>query len=169
MLAMNNDDSIEKINAYWSIALKQYENKVRRANRKRNVAAITDFAKNLFSVIGRNKGMRYDISGSPRAGTANSIYEEAQERYNKALLDYKGKIASLALNPAQHKKEQDKSSFSYMSNPLIDMPQRMFNFNLSQEKETSVPAIDYTGIQQHDNILSKIKNYKYSEWYSNKN
>ncbi len=78
----------------------------KKARQKRNAAAFADFATNLLSIVGHNKGLRYNVAGSPLTANAASDFDKAQERYRRALVDYKGVIAennlkkSIAVNKA---------------------------------------------------------------------
>ena len=65
----------------------------KKARQKRNAAAFADFATNLLSLVGHNKGMRYNVAGAPLAANAANNFDKAQERYRRALVDYKGAIA----------------------------------------------------------------------------
>lgn len=166
---MNYNNTPEGINEYWQATLKKYEDDVRRAHHKRKAAAFTDFTKTLFSIIGRNKGLRYDVAGEPRSGVANEQYEKAQERYRNALIDYKGKIATLNLAPDNDDKQLKFASSSYINTPWFSKTQ----IGLVPQQnpiKTDVPkSPNYTGVPWHRNILSEIKNLKYPEWYTNIN
>ena len=69
----------------------------RNAKRKSEIAAVTDFATNLVALIGRNKGVRYNVGGKNISSGAMEKFEEAQKRYHRALVDYKGIIAADSL------------------------------------------------------------------------
>lgn len=96
---MNSSETTNWLKRRWLTTLKNHENEVCRANNKRNAVAIANFTKNIFSLIAQGKGLRYNVAGTSNAAAANDAYEEAQERYRNALVDYEGKIASLKLQP----------------------------------------------------------------------
>lgn len=77
--------------------LDEYKKQLKEAKRKRNVAACMDIAKGVLSIIARNKDVRYNVVPPPKSSSAAKAYDEAQERYRKALVDYNGKIASSEL------------------------------------------------------------------------
>lgn len=93
--------------------LKSAEEDYRRASRHRTAAAVADFATNLLSAVGRSKGLRYDITGRQLTGSTNSAYNNAQERYRKAMIDYKGKIAaSNFLYPSARERQNTLTSYT---------------------------------------------------------
>ncbi len=96
---MNSSETTNWLKRRWLATLKTYENEARRANNRRNAAAIANFTKNIFSLMAQSKGLRYNVGGTSRVAAANAAYEEAQKRYRDALVDYEGKIASLKLQP----------------------------------------------------------------------
>ena len=111
---MNSNYNTEQLKKHWLSQLNNYENEYRRANRRRNVAAFADFTKNLLSLVAQNGTIRYNVTGKPRAGAANKEYEEAQERYRKAYIDYERKIAALQL-----KQNSPTAALKRIYNPLV--------------------------------------------------
>lgn len=70
--------------------------RLQEAKRKRNVAAVVDFASNLLSLVGYEKGTRYPV-GTSLLSKQQPLYMQAKENYAKAMNDYQGKIAELNL------------------------------------------------------------------------
>ena len=70
--------------------------RLQEAKRKRNVAAVVDFASNLLSLVGYEKGARYPV-GTSLLSKQQPLYMQAKENYAKAMNDYQGKIAELNL------------------------------------------------------------------------
>lgn len=72
------------------------EKRMKEARRVRNVAAMVDFATNLVSLVGYNKGSRYTI-GTSLLGKQLPLYLQARQNFDKAMNDYKGVIAKNGL------------------------------------------------------------------------
>lgn len=67
-----------------------------QAKKRYNVAAITDFATNLLSLAGYNKGARISLATNNMAGQ-QAVYDKTRGRYNAALKDYGARIADANL------------------------------------------------------------------------
>lgn len=121
---MNEMYSSSVLEAAWKESLDNARKNYDRARRRRNAAAISDFAANLLSFVGRNSGMRYNVGTNPLSGSANDKYEQARERYSKALIDYKGKIAGLNLrNSVASAVKNEKKTASIHFVPFVGQPQ----------------------------------------------
>lgn len=70
--------------------------RLQEAKRKRNVAAVVDFASNLLSLVGYENGARYPL-GTSLLSKQQPLYMQAKENYAKAMNDYQGKIAEMNL------------------------------------------------------------------------
>lgn len=158
---MNSNEETNLLKQRWHAALDSYREDYRRAAHRRNVAAITDFTKNLFSLVAQNKGMRYNVAGKPHSGSANKAYEEAQKRYRSALVDYEGKIAALKLKEmAGAQAGNNMPAVATTSRPQFITPHDITfrkpfpSFGLQSSKPSS-STLD---------AASK----KYSNWYSHK-
>lgn len=155
---MKYNEENELLKKHWLSRLSAYRNDCRSAAHRRNVAAIADFTKNLLALVAQNKGLRYNVVGVPRAGAANKQYEEAQERYRNALVDYEGKIATIKLKPSA----VATASSSYNNqNPLYRMPQGRIanpipgNGNAKQPNYPGTPWRDYLPAKSPDLKLQK--------------
>lgn len=158
---MSNNDSTELLKKHWLSQLNNYENEYRRANRRRNVAAFADFTKNLLSLVAQNGTIRYNVTGKPRAGVANKEYEEAQERYRKACIDYEGKMAALQL-------KQNTPAAKTAYNPLIDISKKQVPNPFANKTATTLPASDFAPAQWASGVKPQNAISKPPYWYSNK-
>jgi hypothetical protein len=77
-------------------SIKYEKGRLAEARRKRNAAAMVDFASALLNIIGHEKGARYTHSTNAQDKYRNT-YEQAQQRYCNAMRDYKAKIAEINL------------------------------------------------------------------------
>lgn len=158
---MSNNDNTELLKKHWLSQLNNYENEYRRANRRRNIAAFADFTKNLLSLVAQNGTIRYNVTGKPRAGVANKEYEEAQERYRKALVDYEGKIAALQL-------KQSAPAVKTAYNPLIDISKKQVPNPFASKTATAQTASGFTPAQWASGVKPQSGISKLPYWYSNK-
>ena len=121
---MNEMYTSSALEGVWKESLDNARKNYDRARRRRDAAAISDFAANLLSFVGRNSGMRYNVGTKPLSGSANDKYEQACERYSKALIDYKGKIAGLNLrNSVASAVKNEKQPASIHFVPFVGQPQ----------------------------------------------
>lgn len=79
------------------------QRRLQDAKRKRNISAFVDFASNLISLAGYNKGARL-ISAANSSAMHDESYKKAQERYNSFMHDYKGLLASALLRDTVRRK-----------------------------------------------------------------
>ncbi len=127
-----------------------------RAKQKRTMAAVTDFATSLLSIMGRNKGVQYDVAPRPQAATAARGFEIAKQRYFKAITDYGGRIAA----------DSFKTNGAKSGNnlPLVPVARN------SVRHSALSPAMEWKyGSKGRGDILHKIKNIKTPVWYINNN
>ena len=128
----------------------EYERKRRdRALLKRNIAAMADFASNILVTAARAKGARGVHPSVDASLSAAKGLESAQERYMKALIDYKGKIAS------------EKIPISAMGGSSA-VPSAIQVQPLTERRY----AAD-GGAARATDIVSKIKQIKNPVWHSN--
>lgn len=158
---MSNNDNTELLKKHWLSQLNNYENEYRRANRRRNVAAFADFTKNLLSLVAQNGTIRYNVTGKPRAGVANKEYEEAQERYRKALVDYEGKMAALQL-------KQSAPVVKTAYNPLVDISKKQVPNPFASITATAQSTSGFTPAQWASGVKPQNGISKLPYWYSNK-
>lgn len=158
---MSNNDNTELLKKHWLSQLNNYENEYRRANRRRNVAAFADFTKNLLSLVAQNGTIRYNVTGKPRAGVANKEYEEAQERYRKALVDYEGKMAALQL-------KQSAPVVKTAYNPLVDISKKQVPNPFASITATAQATSGFTPAQWASGVKPQNGISKLPYWYSNK-
>lgn len=125
----------------------------RNAKRKSEIAAVTDFATNLVALIGRNKGVRYNVGGKNISSGAMEKFEDAQKRYHRALVDYKGIIAADSL--------KNKVPATTPQGSISSLPA------LKYLTPTSYIPPQQTKPWEQRTILDKIKNIKTPQWYSN--
>lgn len=74
--------------------MEQARKEYKRAKQKRTMATMADFATNLLSLLGQRKGLRYNVSGTPRTPQAAAESEKMRQYYLKTVLDYNGAIAA---------------------------------------------------------------------------
>ena len=174
--------------------LKEARREYRRNERKRTAAAIVDFATNLLAQVGRSKGLRYDVVGRPVAGEVASRFDEAAERYRKAMIDYKGALATEKLKSNETEKPTEvKSQETVMpaivkpaevKSPETVMPATVKYFNgvlnegnpilfgsksslaapMFLKPSTHKPVASGYG-KPYENIVRKIENIKTPTWY----
>ena len=70
--------------------------RLKRSKQQLGAASMMDFASNLLSLVGYNKGARISLATNSVAAY-QAAYEKARERYNAALRDYKATIADTNL------------------------------------------------------------------------
>ena len=132
-------------------ALLESSREYRNARRKRNMAAFADFATNLLSLVGRNKGLRYNVESRNLSPSASRAYGVAQERYRRALIDYKGIIAAENL--------KNRAGENVAQGSVVLPPSIKFL------KPTShVPAQKHKPWEEK-NIVDKIKDLRTPQWY----
>ena len=68
----------------------------KRSRQQLTAASIMDFASNLLSLAGYNKGARISLATN-NVAAHQAAYDKARERYNAALRDYKATIADTNL------------------------------------------------------------------------
>ena len=158
---MNSSEDINLLKQRWRAALDNYKEDYRRAAHRRNVAAITDFTKNLFSLVAQNKGMRYNVAGKPHSGSANKAYEEAQKRYRNALVDYEGKIAAIKL------KEMGSAQTGNNAAVVASPPKPQFITPQDITFRKPFPSFRLQGARPRSATLDAASK-KYSNWYSHK-
>ncbi len=124
----------------------------KRAKQRRTAAAFVDFATNLLSLVGRNKGLRYNVAASPITGKAANSFEKAQERYRRALIDYKGVIAENNLKKSIADNRGTVSSTSKMKF-LTSVPYSPINDKSASWKKMGV--------------IGNIRNIKKPVWHIN--
>lgn len=128
----------------------EYERRRRdKAMQKRNIAAIADFASNLFVTAARNKGARLVSPSINASSVAAKNFDAAQQRYLKAMIDYQGKIAS----------DKIKGNDSIVKNKNHNLP-----------GVVPLRARNYAadgGATRVGDITAKIKNIKTPVWHSN--
>ncbi len=134
---------------YLEKARKEYK----AGERRRDVAAIVDFATNLLAQVGRNKGLRYKVAGRAATEGAVNEFEKAQERYRRALVDYKGAIASDNLKNSSWWSDSTSSASGTLRLPEFLKPQSRTPY----KKGTYVPP---------GNIVRAIENIKTPVWYN---
>lgn len=66
--------------------------RLKEAKRKRDVAAMVDFASNLLALAGYSKGARVSLA-TENLPEYEKLYKQTKERYNSAMRDYNGQIA----------------------------------------------------------------------------
>ena len=102
--------------------------RLQQARQRRNVAAMVDFASNLLSLVGREKGVRY-LPVTNSVALHGNAYNAALQRYNESLNDYKGVIAGnmlrerLAANKrvaSQFQSRQPVGSFGKNTPSVLD-------------------------------------------------
>ena len=76
--------------------LEEERRRYSRSKQNMNAAAISDFASNLLSLAGYNKGARVSLATNNVAARKGQ-YDVARERYQAALKDYEAKIADMNL------------------------------------------------------------------------
>ncbi len=89
---MGNSSIENSLLQRYANALELEKKRTDEARHRRNVSAVTDFASNLISLIGRNKGARYSVATNNLPKYQN-LYDSMRDRYNSAMLDYKAAIA----------------------------------------------------------------------------
>lgn len=156
----------------------------KKMRRNRVVASVADFATNLLELVGRNKGLRYSVAGQNLAPKVSPAFEEAQERYRKALVDYKGFLAAETLKnntsqgslniPSVSKSpfllNYSKENVAFKNPSRANSLEKALTFKNPREKSSfSSPSASYlksvTG--PYGDILYKIKNIKTPKWYIN--
>lgn len=70
--------------------------RLKRSKQKLGAASMMDFASNLLSLAGYNKGARISLATNS-VEAYQAAYEKVRERYNAALRDYKATIADTNL------------------------------------------------------------------------
>jgi len=131
----------------WEESLRNARNNYNRAKRQRTAAAISDFATNLLTMIGRGNGIRYNIAPKPVAGSVAAKFDDVREQYRKAMLDYKGKIA------AQNLMRQGSSSSIG---------------NKSMLTNAIVPPVIIPNPTPSKTIMDEIKSIKTPSWLTQK-
>ena len=89
---MSNSVFEDELKRRLESAMVRENERLQQARQRRNVAAMVDFASNLLSLVGREKGVRYLPVTNSMALHGNA-YNAALQRYNESLNDYKGVIA----------------------------------------------------------------------------
>lgn len=160
---MNSNYNTEQLKKHWLSQLNNYENEYRRANRRRNVAAFADFTKNLLSLVAQNGTIRYNVTGKPRAGAANKEYEEAQERYRKAYIDYEGKIAAMQL-----KQNSPTAAVKTIYNPLVGLSEKKLPNPFADKTATAQAVSGFAPAHWASGFKPQNKISKIPYWHSNK-
>lgn len=160
---MNSNYNTEQLKKHWLSQLNNYENEYRRANRRRNVAAFADFTKNLLSLVAQNGTIRYNVTGKPRAGAANKEYEEAQERYRKAYIDYEGKIAAMQL-----KQNSPTAAVKTIYNPLVGLSEKQLSNPFADKTAPAQAVSGFAPAHWASGLKPQNKISKIPYWHSNK-
>lgn len=117
MMLMENMIDYDNLIGRLDKAKEDEETRFKEARRQRNVAAFVDFATNLLSLAAYKKGARYRI-GTSHLSTAQPQYLKAKENYNRAMNDYKGKIAEINLLKSLKKGRNAVSTASAHARPI---------------------------------------------------
>lgn len=153
-----SNEMINSDNKSWIRSIVDARMACKRADNRRNAAAIADFASNLLSLVARDKGMIYDVAGDGVSNVANEAFENTQELYRKAAsLDYRGRIAEKTFNN-RDSQERKSASFGNII-PSSAIPTFADQYAKSFKKIKPLK----------DDIVQKIKNVRKTPiWYSNK-
>lgn len=149
---MYNSNRYKDAALYRQMIMDSARKEYARAKQKRTMAAITDFATNLLSIMGYNKGVQYDVTPRPQSAAAAAKFELAKERYLKTISDYGGAIAAAKLKAGR--------SGGGDSTPLIRPAHNSVPLPAPYRKKDSKGSED---------IISKIRNIQTPVWLINNN
>lgn len=89
---MNDTIDYDYLKRLYAESQEKDKVRLREAKRKRNVAAMVDFASNLLTLAGYSKGARVSLA-TDNLPKYEKLYELTKERYNNSMRDYNGEIA----------------------------------------------------------------------------
>ncbi len=93
---MMNSIDYRRLKEKLDVAMDNDKRRFSEVKRKRNVASFIDFASNLLSLAGYNKGARFSLATDLQS-RYDTAYAQAKEKYLNSHRDYKGKIAEMTL------------------------------------------------------------------------
>lgn len=136
--------------------MEQARKEYKIAKQKRTMATMADFATNLISLLGQRKGLRYNVSGTPRAPQATAESEKMRQYYLKTVLDYNGAIA------ADNLKNGNPAAVAIKEPPV------------PWQLQTAIPAAPMTfkkGYKESGSglVLRDIRNIQTPVWHINNN
>lgn len=93
---MMNSIDYRRLKEKLDAAMDNDKRRFAEVKRKRNIASFIDFASNLLSLAGYNKGARFSLATDLQS-KYDSAYAQAKEKYLNSHRDYNGKIAEMTL------------------------------------------------------------------------
>lgn len=115
--------------------------RLKRSKQQLAAASIMDFASNLLSLAGYNRGARISLATNNTAAH-QAAYEKARERYNAALRDYKATIADTNL---RHKVGQNTITGNAPLKPVgfMETSSRTFHVRPSEKNSNNDNRLNY--------------------------
>lgn len=115
--------------------------RLKRSKQQLAAASIMDFASNLLSLAGYNRGARISLATNNTAAH-QAAYEKARERYNAALRDYKATIADTNL---RHKVGQNAITGNAPLKPVgfMETSSRTFHVRPSEKNSNNDNRLNY--------------------------
>lgn len=115
--------------------------RLKRSKQQLGAASMMDFASNLLSLAGYNKGARISLATN-NVPAYQAAYEKACEKYNAALRDYKATIADTNL---RHKVGQNAITGNAPLKPVgfMETSSRTFHVRPTEKNSNNDNRLNY--------------------------